>query len=308
MSDQKTERLINLTMALLATRRFLSKSEIFANVAGYSGSIETKERMFERDKDDLRTLGIVIHVGTHDPLFDDEPGYRILENNYEFELGELTPQEIAYLSLAAKVWRNQLFSAGGSHVLVKIDALGGTALREDYGQATLSLENETPLFPSLWEAITQFKEISFSYRSRSATERKVSPYGLTLWHGSWYLVGMDLDKTEIRVFKVSRISSDITFTSKSNAFSIPKDFSIKDHLIMLSPEPKTEFIARVRVGRCNSLRSRASITNIDGEWDRITFQLGSDWLERVLWFGEDLIIESPADKVAEFIKTLRGKL
>ena len=119
---------------------------------------------------------------------------------------------------------------------------------------------------------------------------------------------MDLDKTEIRVFKVSRISSDITFTSKSNAFSIPKDFSIKDHLIMLSPEPKTEFIARVRVGRCNSLRSRASITNIDGEWDRITFQLGSDWLERVLWFGEDLIIESPADKVAEFIKTLRGKL
>lgn len=308
MSDQKTERLINLTMALLATRRFLSKSEIFANVAGYSGSIETKERMFERDKDDLRALGIVIEVGTHDPLFDDEPGYRILENNYEFELGELTPQEIAYLSLAAKVWRNQLFSAGGLHVLVKIDALGGTALREDYGQATLSLENETPLFPALWEAITQSKHISFSYRSMQVTERNVAPYGLTLWHGSWYLVGMDLSKSEIRVFKVSRISSDITFTGKANSFKVPSNFSIKDHLIMLTPELKTEFVARARVGRCNSLRSRGKITNIDGEWDRIHFQLGSDWLEKVLWFGEDLVIESPPDKVSELIDTLRGKI
>ena len=308
MSDQKTERLINLTMALLATRRFLSKSEIFANVAGYSGSVETKERMFERDKDDLRTLGIVIDVGTHDPLFDDEPGYRILENNYEFELGDLTSQEIAYLSLAARVWRNQLFSTGGSHVLLKIDALGGTALREDFGQATLSLENETPLFPALWEAITQCKKISFSYRSKQITERFVAPYGLTLWHGSWYLAGLDLSKSEIRIFKVSRITSDISFTSTANSFTVPNDFSMKDHLIMLSPESKTEFVARARVGRCNSLRARGSITNIDSEWDRISFQLGSDWLEKVLWFGEDLVIESPDEKVSELLSVLRGKL
>ena len=308
MSDQKTERLINLTMALLATKRFLSKSEIFANVAGYSGTVETKERMFERDKDDLRTLGIVINVGSHDPLFADEPGYQILENNYEFEIGELTPQEIAYLSLAARVWRNQLFATGGSHALLKIDALGGTALREDYGQAALSLENETPLFPSLWEAITQMRTISFSYRSQVTTDRTVAPYGLTLWHGSWYLVGLDLSKSEIRVFKVSRIASEITFTGVDHSFAIPKDFSIKDHLIMLAPEPESTFIARVRVGRCHSLRSGADIVNIDGEWDRISFILGSDWLERILWFGEDIILESPAERVSKLLDTLRSKL
>ena len=126
MSDQKTERLINLTMALLATKRFMSKAEIFNQVAGYSGTTETKERMFERDKDDLRTLGISIEVGTHDPLFDDELGYRILENGYELEIGELSPTQISYLSLAATIWRNQLFSSTGSHALVKIDALNGT--------------------------------------------------------------------------------------------------------------------------------------------------------------------------------------
>lgn len=62
MSDQKTERLINLTLALLATKRYLTKSEIFRVVAGYSGSAETMERMFERDKDELRSMGIEIEV------------------------------------------------------------------------------------------------------------------------------------------------------------------------------------------------------------------------------------------------------
>jgi proteasome accessory factor B len=72
VSDQKTERLINLTLALLASKRYLSKSEIFNTVAGYSGSAESMERMFERDKDELRNLGIQIEVKALDPLFDDE--------------------------------------------------------------------------------------------------------------------------------------------------------------------------------------------------------------------------------------------
>ena len=60
MSSQKTERLINLTLALLATKRYLTKSEIFKSVTGYSGSPETMERMFERDKDELRNMGVEI--------------------------------------------------------------------------------------------------------------------------------------------------------------------------------------------------------------------------------------------------------
>jgi len=74
MSAQKTERLINLTLALLATKKYLTKSEIFSTVAGYTGSPETMERMFERDKDELRELGIEIEVGGLDPLFEDDQG------------------------------------------------------------------------------------------------------------------------------------------------------------------------------------------------------------------------------------------
>ena len=71
MSSEKTERLVNLTMALLASRRYMTKSEIFRRVEGYAGSQETKERMFERDKDELRSMGIEIDVGGLDPLFED---------------------------------------------------------------------------------------------------------------------------------------------------------------------------------------------------------------------------------------------
>ncbi|MEY4469305.1 MAG: hypothetical protein RLZZ87_629, partial [Actinomycetota bacterium] len=75
--SRKSERLVNLTIALLATKRYLTKAEIFRTVAGYTGDAEAKDRMFERDKEDLRSLGIVIELGTFDPLFEDEAGYRI---------------------------------------------------------------------------------------------------------------------------------------------------------------------------------------------------------------------------------------
>jgi proteasome accessory factor B len=67
--SRKSERLVNLTIALLATKRYLTKSEIFRTLEGYEGTTETKERMFERDKDDLRKLGLDIEVGSFDPLF-----------------------------------------------------------------------------------------------------------------------------------------------------------------------------------------------------------------------------------------------
>ena len=56
----KTERLLNLVIALLSTRMPLSKARIRAAVPQYHGtaSDEAFDRMFERDKDELRELGI----------------------------------------------------------------------------------------------------------------------------------------------------------------------------------------------------------------------------------------------------------
>ena len=88
--SRKSERLVNLTIALLATSRWLTKSEIYRSIDGYSGEVEAKERMFERDKEELRNLGIEIEVGSFDPLFEDEVGYRIRPENYRIQVSELS--------------------------------------------------------------------------------------------------------------------------------------------------------------------------------------------------------------------------
>jgi proteasome accessory factor B len=94
VSDQKTERLINLTLALLSSKRYLTKSEIFKVVAGYSGSPETMERMFERDKDDLRNLGIRIEVRGLDPLFEDDQGYLIDSDTHQISPDNFSKEDI----------------------------------------------------------------------------------------------------------------------------------------------------------------------------------------------------------------------
>ena len=93
--SRKSERLVNLVIALLATRRSLTKSEIFRTIDGYDGSEESMERMFERDKDELRSLGIEIEVSGLDPLFDDELGYRIRPENFAMDAKGYSTIEIA---------------------------------------------------------------------------------------------------------------------------------------------------------------------------------------------------------------------
>jgi hypothetical protein len=84
MSARRTERLLNLVIALLATRRWLTKEQIRAAVPQYADgeSAEAFDRMFERDKEDLRELGVPIVTGTDSAWFDDEIGYRIDRDAY----------------------------------------------------------------------------------------------------------------------------------------------------------------------------------------------------------------------------------
>ena len=124
MADKKAERLINLTLALLATKRYLKKSEIFATVDGYSGNAESMDRMFERDKNELRSLGIDISVGDLDPLFDDEPGYRIFKDSYAFQFKDLEPADVALLSVAAKLWNDSILGIDAQAGLLKLESMG----------------------------------------------------------------------------------------------------------------------------------------------------------------------------------------
>lgn len=197
MPIEKAERLINLTMALLAAQRYIKKSQIFAVVAGYSGSAEAMERMFERDKDDLRNLGIVIEVGGLDPLFDDEPGYRIKQSEYALALENLTAAELSLLAIAAKTWQDATFSNSAQSALRKLRSLGIENDATNYVDAPFHIKINDSNFALLWSATIAAQTLIFEYpnQSNQLAEREIQPYGIAAWRGQWYLVGRDIAKT-----------------------------------------------------------------------------------------------------------------
>ena len=215
MSSAKTERLVNLTMALLASPRFLQKSEIFRKVAGYSGSQETKERMFERDKDDLRSLGIDIEVASHDPLFEDEPGYRIKPERFQLPIDEFTAEELAVLSAALGLWTNTGLNSVATSAIRRLgNDYDNNAIYDE--QSQLQILTEEALV-QLSRALAIRSTVTFQYRKSGETTletRRINPLGLSAWHGAWYVVGEDLERKDIRVFRTSRIASKIDISSK----------------------------------------------------------------------------------------------
>src|SRR5579862_9088590 len=123
MSKQKTERLLSLVVCLLSSRRYLTAGQIRAAVPGYPDSFEAFKRMFERDKDELRELGIPLETGTN-AGGDEEPGYRIPRQAYELPDIRLEPDEAAVLGLAARVWRRAELAGAAEGALLKLRAAG----------------------------------------------------------------------------------------------------------------------------------------------------------------------------------------
>jgi len=309
MSNAKTERLVNLTMALLASRRFVTKSEIFRRVAGYSGSQETKERMFERDKDDLRALGIEIEVGGHDPAFEDEPGYRISPERYQLPSKSFTSTELGLISVALNLWRGSAREDETDNVLRRFQSLGVT-VQHPQGLALQNISIDEAGLTEITEALAARQTIRFSYVKKGMKQgeiRRVNPMGLSAWQGSWYLVGEDLDREDIRAFKLNRFDSGIEKIGKSGGYEIPKDFSVKEYLVMYQ---RSESIATIHLRKNQGQNLRALATKQeqhDEEWDVVSIPLDDPQalIREILWSGDDAIVIEPIELRDQIIGVLR---
>lgn len=299
MSQAKTERLVNLTMALLDSRRYMRKSEIFRKVAGYSGSDETKERMFERDKDDLRALGIDIEVASHDPLFEDEPGYRIRPESYQFPVSKFSSEENALISTALNLWGASELSGVASSAAQRV--VGGAhshmGIFED--SITPNEFSESGL-TEITRALASRSRITFDYQknsNESKQTRKVNPFGLSTWQGNWYLVGEDLDRGDMRVFRLTRITSKIEISPKRETYQIPSDFKITDYMVMLNQSSLT-VRWKIKKNRAHALRGIAQeISELDENWDWVIAQIENieSAIALSLWHFDSVVLEEPKD-------------
>ncbi len=310
MSDRKTERLINLTLALLATKRYLKKSEILSNVQGYEGTQEAKERMFERDKDDLRSLGIEIEVGDLDVFFEDEPGYRIPQKSYELNLPDLTGRELALLSVASNFWNDSILAPSAQSGIRKLQSLGIPAALDFEFRVKYRFEDPSELLEQISNAIIQKSKISFAYDSASLKMRHLEPYRIVFWNSFWYLVGMDLDRKAIRLFKISRFQGGVDVSKKRNEFSIPNDFNVSDHLPKQDLQVISSAKIEIRKDSAALIRQRGKQVAEGPDFDtyEINYENERTFLREIIWHGDNVKILEPLELREQLIDLVDGVL
>lgn len=210
------DRLFSLVLALLATEAGLLKAEILSSVRGYaerydpSGQNANLERQFERDKDDIRELGIPLET-VESP---DRPGdnqalrYRIPKGQYDLpDEVRFTPDELALLGLAAEVWREASLSADSQRALMKLRSFGIEPREPVIGYAPRLRVRETAFEP-LRQALDRRQTVRFRYfkpGEASPRLRTVDPLAVVLHEGRWHLHGYDRDARRPRTFLLSRI-------------------------------------------------------------------------------------------------------
>jgi proteasome accessory factor B len=260
MAPRKTERILNLTICLLVSGRYLSKARIRDAVEGYRGLSDAAfERTFERDKDELRALGVPIEVGSYDPLFEDEPGYRILPAEFELPPIDLDPEEAAVVGVAARVWQHANMAETTRSALAKLRAAGIEPDTSQLAGLEPSVQASEPAFEALWTAVIQRVRVSFTYRDGKV--RTVEPWGVTSSKGRWYLIGWDVDRQAERMFKVSRIVDEPKRLSKPGAYEVPADLDLRTLARSLAPpEPTAIATLALRPGRAPALCRRGSPT------------------------------------------------
>jgi proteasome accessory factor B len=309
MTSRRTERLVNLTMALLATRRYLTKAEIFRSVDGYEGNDESKERMFERDKDALRTLGIAIHVRGVDPTFEDEPGYRILPDSYSLNLDDLSGSEIALLSLAAEAWRGAALNESAQSAILKLKSMG---IESDYDSIPMLAPRvgvDSSNFQPITRAIVDRREISFDYRGDDLTlsTRTIRPFGLGSRRGNWYLVGFDLTKNAHRTFRLDRIQDEIRIESRAESFDLDPSFDVLAFLDANLFENRSTAEIKIRRSKGWTLRRDGELLSDDEEFQlmRVNYTDRQRFIDTILWHGDDVIVVSPQEIRDEVVLRLR---
>ncbi|WP_110183428.1 helix-turn-helix transcriptional regulator [Nocardioides solisilvae] len=320
MAGRKSERLLNLLIMLLVQQRFVPKSRIREILYPDQGE-EAFERMFDRDKEELRSLGVPVEVGTLDAYFVDEVGYRIRPDELALPEISLDADEAAVVGLAGKVWQHATLADATTEALRKLAAAD---VPVDVGALDVvepRIGADEPAFDTFWLATQERRPVVFGYRrpgEGSATTRHLQPWGVVRHSGRWYAVGFDTDRGEERVFRLSRVEGAARLVGEPGAYEVPDGTDIRAVALRLVSPPDHEVATLlVRAGAGHALRRMAVQVEADvpgpdrrTTWDRLTVHgHGRTVADEVLTCGADAFVEAPAalvDDVRDRLTALAG--
>jgi proteasome accessory factor B len=314
-SPAKSERLLNLLIMLLVQRHYVSKDRI-RTILYADASDDAFEKMFERDKEELRSLGVPIEVGHMDAYFDDEPGYRIRADEFALPEISLESDEAAVVALATRVWEHARLAEATTDAVSKLTAAGVDLDLAALDIAQPRLSADEPSFDVFWEATLNRRPVTFDYRRPgydAPLTRHLQPWGVVRFSGRWYVVGLDTDRGEERVFRLSRVVGQATVSGPAGSFDVPPGTDVRETARRLAPAvPAEEATVLVRVGKAAALRragetAETGVPGPDGttEWDRVRLARGAQ-ADEVLALGPDVYVEGPEVLRDEVVDRLRA--
>ncbi|QJW36797.1 helix-turn-helix transcriptional regulator [Cellulosimicrobium protaetiae] len=317
-STNPAARLLNLVIALVNTNASMTKQQIRISVAGYGDapSPDAFERMFERDKDTLRDLGIpivTVDAGGHA----DEVGYRIDQDAYALPAVDLTPAELGVLALAAQFWQDKTLRTDISRALTKLRAAGAgeTAMDVVAGLAP-QVRPVGDAYATLMDAISARRAVSFTYRAASTGEvraRRAQPWRIAARRGGWYLVGLDLDRGAPRSYRLSRVEGRVRATGPRDAFEVPVDVDVDAAL----GTRDAGGVARLAVvpERAGALRARGTLVGSvpdaragDGAGRdvlEVAYDVRYALADEVVGYGDAVLVLGPPDLREAVVRRLR---
>lgn len=201
----KLERLLNLTAALLHAEIPLTAEELRDRVGGYPDTKATFRRAFERDKDDLRSMGMPLRVEPVPGVDPPVDGYRLDRDEYAGIELAFEADELAALHLATSLVQLD----GDDTALVKLGAGSGDAPADSVGRVPF---NDT--LATMIGAAVDRNALSFTYND---VERIVEPWKLSFTRGHWYLSGFDRLREDQRLYRVDRIKDGVSLSGPAKA-------------------------------------------------------------------------------------------
>ncbi|MCV7381153.1 WYL domain-containing protein [Mycobacterium alsense] len=329
MAISKVERLVNLVIALLSTRGYITAEKIRSSVAGYSDSptAEAFSRMFERDKNELRDLGIPLEVGRVS-VTDPTEGYRINRDAYALPPVDLTPDEAAAVAVATQLWESPELITATQGALLKLRAAGVDVDAPDSAAPVAiaspagvpGLRGSEDVLEILLSAIDSRQAVRFPHRPSRAEPyamRTVEPWGVVTEKGRWYLVGHDRDRNATRTFRLSRIGSDVTPIGPPGAVTVP-DVDLRKIVAQTVTEVSAAPAggpARVWVadGRATALRRAGRATAArqlggrSGDVIELDFGFADQLARDVAGYGADAVVLEPESLREDVLARLKAQ-
>lgn len=299
------ERLLNLLAYLLTVGRPVSADQIRSTVAGYDPDAdEAFRRMFERDKDLLRRMGIpleTIPASTERP----EATYRIDPERYGIPDPDLTEEERAALWFAAQVVRIGGRNPGAESLIKLGGAIAGDALEP----LSADLGEEADTLSAIYEAVAGRRVLRIEYGGRTRT---VAPHGLGHRRGHWYLVASESGRP--KVYRVDRMT-DVRMTDDrfERDERIDVGAELEAHPWEAGSDPVVTATVRVdselawwaerRLGR-----SRPRVERLDDGSIEVTLEVSNPdaFVGWVLGFGTAAEILSPPEMRRRIVDRITG--